>query len=123
PGAVDLQAVRLIGADAANFTLTSCPTTLFDSEFCDVTLRFTPSSGGQKTAQIEVVTGTGTAPPLITVQGLGAGGSSSFLSVSSTALTFGGVRVGARSDPLELRLTAGDGVLTITSISADAPFS
>ena len=123
PGAVDVQAVRLIGADAANFTLTSCPTTLFDSEFCDVTLRFTPGSGGQKTAQIEVVTGTGAAPPLITVQGLGAGGSSPFLSVSSPALAFGGVRVGARSDPLSLRLTAGDGGLTITSISADAPFS
>jgi len=123
PGTVDVQAVRLIGAAASNFTLTTCPATLHETEFCDVTVRFTPGSGGQKSAQIEVVTAGGAAPPLITVQGLGAGGSSPFLSVSSTALAFGGVRVGTRSDPLELRLTAGDGVLTITSISADASFS
>ena len=124
PGAVDLPAVRLVGADASNFAISSCPTTLFDSEFCDVTLRFLPGSGGQKTAQIEVLTLNGVAPTMLTVQGQGVGGSSPFLTVSSDALTFGGVRVGARSEPLELRLAAaGDGVLRVTGITADAPFS
>jgi len=124
PGAVDLPAVRLVGADASNFAISSCPTTLYDSEFCDVTFRFRPGSGGQKTAQIEVVTLSGVAPTMLTVQGQGVGGSSPFLTVSSNALTFGGVRVGARSEPLELRLAAGgDGVLRVTAITADAPFS
>ncbi len=123
PGTTDVQAVRLVGPGASNFTLTGCPAVLQEGEFCDVTVRFTPGSGGQKTAQIEVVTVNGSAPALIAVQGLGAGGSSSFLSVSSAELAFGGVRVGARSEPLALTLTAGDGALTITSIIADAPFS
>jgi hypothetical protein len=124
PGAVDVPAIRLVGPEASNFALSTCPTTLFDSEFCDVTLRFRPGSGGQKTAQIEVVTATGVAPPMLTVQGQGVGGSSPFLTLSSTSLSFGGVRVGARSVPLELRLAAGgDGVLSVTGITADAPFS
>ena len=124
PGAVDVPAVRLVGADASNFAISSCPTTLYDSEFCDVTLRFLPGSGGQKTAQIEVLTVNGVAPTMLTVQGQGVGGSSPFLTVSSNALTFSGVRVGARSEPLELRLAAaGDGVLRVTGITADAPFS
>lgn len=124
PGAVDVQAVRIVGADAANFSVTSCPALLYEGETCDVSVRFLPGSGGTKTAQIEVVTATGVAPALLTVQGQGVGGSSPFVMISTDALTFGGVRVGARSEPLEITLAAGgDGVLQVTSISADAPFS
>jgi hypothetical protein len=123
PGGVDVQSVRLVGADASSFSITSCPALLFDAEFCDVSVRFLPGSGGTKTAQIQVVTSTGVAPPLISVVGQGVGGSSPFLTLSANALTFGGVRVGARSDPLQVRLAAGGGVLQVTGISANGPFS
>jgi len=123
PGAVDLAAVRLVGTDASSFSVSGCATTLYDSQFCDVTVRFLPGSGGQKTAQIEVVSATAVVPATLVVTGQGVGGSSPFLRVSSNALTFGGVRVGARSDPLQLRLSAGDGVVTVTGITAAAPFS
>ena len=124
PGAADVQAVRVVGADASSFSITSCPALLYEGQFCDVSLRFLPGSGGTKTAQIEVVSANGLVPVPLTVQGQGVGGSSPFLTVSSDALTFGGVRVGARSEPLELRLAAGgDGVLRVTAITADAPFS
>ena len=124
PGAVDVQSVRLVGADAASFSASGCPALLYEGEFCDISLRFMPGSGGTKAAQLEVLTVTGVAPTLITVQGQGVGGTSPFVTVSTTALSFGGVRVGARSEPLEVTLAAGgDGVLQVTSISADAPFS
>ena len=124
PGAVDVQAVRLVGADAANFSITSCPALLYEGESCALNVRFLPGSGGTKTAQIEVVTAGGVAPTVLTVQGRGVGGSSPYLIVSAETLSFGDVRVGARSAPLELRLSAGgDGVLTVTGITADVPFS
>lgn len=123
PGAVDVQSIRLVGADASSFTASSCPALLYQGEFCDVSISFMPGSGGQKTAQLQVVSTIGVAPPLLTVQGQGIGGNSPHLIVSTTALAFGNVRVGARSDPLSLRLAAGgDGVLQVTSISAPAPF-
>ena len=123
PGAVDIQAVRLAGADASSFTASSCPALLYQGEFCDVSITFMPGSGGQKTAQLQVISTVGVAPPLLTVQGQGIGGGSPYLIVSTDSLAFGDVRVGARSDPLSLRLAAGgDGVLQVTSISAPAPF-
>ncbi len=124
PGAVDVQAVRLVGADASSFSASGCPALLYQGDFCDVSISFMPGSGGQKTAQLQVVSTIGVAPPLLTVQGQGVGGTSSYLIVSANALAFGGVRVGAQSDPLSLRLAAGgDGVLQVTSITAPAPFS
>lgn len=124
PGAADVQAVRAVGIDASSFSVTSCPALLYEGQFCDISVRFLPGSGGTKTAQIEVVSANGMVPATLTVQGQGVGGSSPFLTVSSSTLTFGGVRVGARSEPLELRLAAsGDGVLRVTGITADAPFS
>ena len=124
PGAVDVQAVRLVGPDASSFTISSCPALLYQGESCDVSVRFTPGSGGLKTAQIEVVSTTGVAPPTLTVQGQGAGATSAVLITSNNALAFGGVRVGANSEPLVLTLSAsGAGVLQVTSITADTPFS
>jgi trimeric autotransporter adhesin len=70
------------------------------------------------------VTATGVAPPLLTVQGQGVGGGSPYLILSTRTLDFGGVRVGARSDPLMLTLAAGgDGVLRVTSMAVAAPFN
>jgi trimeric autotransporter adhesin len=124
PGAVDVQAVRLVGADASNFSISSCPSVLYQGDTCDVSLRFLPGSGGFKSAQVQVVTATGVAPPLLTVQGQGVGGGSPYLILSTRTLDFGGVRVGARSDPLMLTLAAGgDGVLRVTSMAVAAPFN
>lgn len=124
PGAVDVQAVRLVGADASNFSISSCPALLYQGESCAISVRFLPGSGGLETAQVQVVSATGVAPPLLTVQGQGVGGSSPYLIVSTDALAFGSVRIGARSNPLALTLAAGgDGVLRVTSIVVAAPFS
>ena len=105
------------------FTINSCPARLYQGDFCDLAINFTPGSGGSKTAQIEVVSGNGVAPPRLTVAGLGVGGVSPFL-VTSGDLDFGDVRVGARSEPLALKMAAaGDGVITVTAITASEPFS
>ena len=124
PGAATIDAIRTVGADASSFSAGGCPATLQEGDTCNISVRFTPGSGGQKRAQLEVLSSRSIAPPLVTMTGRGVGGTSAFLTASSAGLSLGGVRVGARSEPLELRLaSAGDGVVTVTGMQADAPFT
>jgi trimeric autotransporter adhesin len=124
PGGVNVDSIRVTGADAASFAATGCPPLLYQGDPCDIGVTFLPGSGGAKTAQLSVTTTNGVAPPVLGLTGQGMGSTSGFLSVSAPTLSFGSVRVGARSLPMQLRLAAGgDGVLNVTGISADAPFS
>lgn len=123
PGATDVQSVRLVGADAASFSATGCPAQLFEGESCDIRVSFLPGSGGAKQAQLQVVTSGGVAPAALPVSGQAVGGSSPYLVASMTTVAFADVRVGAQSQPVELRLTAaGDGVVTVSSLAVQGPF-
>jgi hypothetical protein len=122
PGGVEVQSVRLVGTDASSFSITGCAPLIFDGQPCDVNVRFMPGSSGEKTAQIEVLASGGVAPPLLTLRGQGVGGVSSKLILSSSSIVFDDVRLGARSEPVEVRLSASGGVVTVTGMSATAPF-
>ncbi|MBL0419634.1 choice-of-anchor D domain-containing protein [Ramlibacter sp. AW1] len=119
-----IHAIRMVGADASNFSVSGCPAVMFPGGSCVISVQFVPGSGGAKHAQLEVVSSFGIPPPLVAVSGRAVGGTSAHLTASSSSMALGSVRVGAQSAPLELRLaSAGDGVLEVTAISADAPFS
>lgn len=123
PGATDVQSVRLAGADASSFSATGCPAQLFEGDSCDIRVVFLPGSGGAKQAQLVVATAGGVAPAPLPVGGQAVGGSSPYLLSSMATASFTGVRVGAQSAPVELRLTAaGDGVVTVTSLAVQGPF-
>jgi hypothetical protein len=124
PGVAAIEAIRMVGADASSFSASNCPATLQETETCTIILRFAPGSGGLKRAQLEVLSSSSVTPALVSVIGRGVGGTSAFLTASSATLSLGGVRVGARSEPVEVRLaSAGDGVVRITGMEADGPFT
>lgn len=123
PGAVDIATVRLVGPHASSFSATGCPALLYEGESCDIRVSFLPGSGGAKQAQLQVGTQRGVAPVRLPVSGQAVGGSSPYLLASMSSITFGDVRVGAQSEPVELRLSAGgDGVVTVTGMSVTGPF-
>ncbi|MBQ5963903.1 choice-of-anchor D domain-containing protein [Massilia sp. ZL223] len=124
PGAATIETIRMVGADASSFSASGCQATLQEGDSCTISVRFVPGSGGLKRAQLEVLSSRSVAPPLITVTGRGVGGSSAFLAASAANLAMGSVRVGARSEPAEVRLSSGgDGVVQVTAIEAGGPFT
>jgi hypothetical protein len=124
PGNATIETIRMVGADASSFSASGCQATLQEGELCMISVRFVPGSGGQKRAQLEVLSSRSVTPSLITVIGRGVGGSSAFLTASTAALALGNVRVGARSEPAEVRLSSGgDGVIQVTAIEAGGPFT
>lgn len=124
PGNASIEAIRMVGADASSFSASGCPAFLEQGASCVITVRFLPGSGGVKKAQLEILASRSISPSLLSVTGRGVGGSSAFLTASVASLALGSVRVGAQSAPLEVRLaSAGDGVVTVTGLQAEAPFT
>lgn len=123
PGTTDVQSIRFIGADASSFSTDGCPAQLLEGESCDIRVSFLPGSGGTKQAHLQITSAGGVAPDTLPVRGQAVGGSAPYLLVSQSSLAFGDVRVGALSDPVELRLiAAGDGVVTVNALTVDGPF-
>jgi trimeric autotransporter adhesin len=127
PGGARITLLNAVGADAAAFSVTagSCPvgdTPLAENDSCTLEVRFAPGSAGAKAARVQVAS-SGSAPAELTLGGSGLGGPSPALTLSATSLAFNGVRVGAQSLPLELRLSgSGSGVVRVTDIQASAGF-
>lgn len=123
PGATDVQAVKLIGADASSFSASSCPAQLHEGDSCDIRIGFQPGSGGAKQARLQITSTGGVVPDTLPVSGQAVGGNSPFLVASATSVAFSDVRIGGSSNPTELRLTAaGDGVVTVNALTVDGPF-
>lgn len=126
PGGVTLNVVNAVGSNASDFSVTgTCipGLVLFRNDTCRIDVSFVPGSAGAKSATIQVAS-TGTRPPDVQLGGNGLGGPSPGLSVSTTALNFDTVRVGAQSVPSEITLSSnGSGVVRVLSVAVSGPYA
>lgn len=124
PGGAAIQSVRIVGPDASSFRVSACPALLDEGATCVIEIAFLPGSGGIKSAQVEILAGVSVAPALVAITGRAVGSSSAFLATSVAELGFSPIRLGSRSEPMTVRITAGgEGTLTVNSVEVQGPFS
>ena len=100
---LSINATSLAGANANQFSIVSggAAGTLVPNAFRDITLRFTPTSTGNKLAYFVLVSNAASTPDTVTLIGTGA---AAILSLSSDSLQFGSWVVNSSSEQT-LRLT------------------
>ncbi len=132
PGGVVFTLLNAVGTDNAAFSVTggTCQMTLpgqpaqvlFQGQTCTIEILFAPSSAGEKTATLQIVS-SGNFPPTLVLRGTGTAGPSANLELSVAALGFEPTRVGTQSQPLELRLSStGSGTIRVTALDVSGPY-
>ncbi len=122
PGGADLElpadAITLSGADAARFGLsadTCSGATVAAAGSCTVTVSFSPTTTGEKTAELQIVSNALSSPDTVPVTGTGV---LPGFNASPASLEFGKVTIRTSGEPKTVTVTnGGPGVLTVTSTS------
>jgi hypothetical protein len=118
-----ITTVAVAGPNAAEFALApvTVPLTIAPGESASLTVRFTPTSVGAKTATVNFTSNAKQAVSLALV-GQGAVGA---LTATMTSVGFGGVALGATSDTTVQLCNTSDVVVSITGVSllGSEPFS
>ena len=118
--ALTITSITLTGTNSGDFSQTNncpiSPSTLVASSFCTVTVTFTPSASGSRTAAVSIAdNATAGSPQAVSLIGTGVIGT---VGLSASTLPFGSQSVGTTSTPpLVVTLTnGGTSALSITSI-------
>jgi hypothetical protein len=119
---VVITGISITGSDPADFSQTdTCPGTLAAGASCTITVIFTPSATGTRTASLSVADNASNSPQTLALTGVGVQAAVTF---SSTSLTFPTQLVYTQSAPRVVTLTnSGTSTLTITSFSVTGNFT
>ncbi len=111
-----LSSVQVTGPNAADFSLSNgCGSSLAPSIQCTVSLTFTPSAAGTRTASVAFNDNANGSPQTISLTGTGA---SAGVGLSATTLTFGSQLVETSAAAQTVTLTNnGNAALSITGIA------
>jgi hypothetical protein len=115
--AINLNSIAISGTNASDFAISAqtCGATLAPSASCSVTVTFTPSTTGARTATLTFSDSASNSPQTVALSGTGAIGSAS---VSPTSLTFATYEVGTSSPVQIVNLNNASPVaVPITSVS------
>lgn len=117
---LNVSDLTLTGADAIQFVLThDCGTTVAPAQLCTLTLRFKPTTAGDKAASVSIVSNAAGSPASLPVAGKGTAPKVVF---GGASLGFGTVNVGSASSIKTLSMrNEGDAVLQIVSIGTAGP--
>ena len=109
-----VSGIAISGANAGDFSQTSnCGASLSPGANCTVSITFSPSATGTRTASLGITDNASGSPQSVTLKGSG-----SYLGVTPTALRFGQESVGGQSAPKKITLTnTGSVTLNFSSIS------
>jgi hypothetical protein len=119
-GPLTISGISFTGTNPNNFAQTNtCPTgagsTLAVNASCTITVTFTPSATGSRTANLSISDNAPSSPQTVALSGSGA---VPVASVSPTSLAFSSQTVGTTSAPQTVTVTnTGTAPLTISSIS------
>lgn len=118
-----ITSITISGANAGDFAQTNdCGTSLPAGGKCTISVTFTPSASGTRTAAISIVDSAPGSPHVATLSG--TGNPSGILSLSPTSLSFGDQNVGSTSSPQSIQVTnTGNASLTISGIVASGDYS
>ncbi|HEY6290007.1 MAG TPA: FG-GAP-like repeat-containing protein [Terriglobia bacterium] len=119
--------VGLAGANAGDFGESSTCQSLAAGASCTVTVTFTPTAPGTRTASVCVTddpAGSCVSAPVVSAALSGTGGPAPVVSFSPPSLTFAAQQVGSASPIQTLTLTnTGSAALTITSVTTSGDFT
>jgi FG-GAP-like repeat/Cep192 domain 4/Protein of unknown function (DUF1573) len=118
-----LTGISIAGVDAGDFSVSSnnCGSSLNAGSSCSVSVTFTPSVGGARTASLAISDSAPGSPQLVTLVG---NGTAPVANLSVTSLTFASQIVDTTSASQTITLTnAGSAPLNITQISASGDFA
>jgi len=117
---LNLSDVTLTGADAIQFVLThDCGATVAAGQSCVLTLRFKPTTAGDKAASVSIVTNAAGSPASLPIAGKGTAPKVVF---GGASLGFGTVNIGAASAVKTVSLrNEGDAALQISAIGTAGP--
>jgi hypothetical protein len=109
-----ISSITMGGANPGDFAQTNnCGTSLAASSSCSVSVTFTPSSNGTRTANLTVTTGAGSEIATLS----GTGGATPTVSVSPSSVTFSDQGVGTSSGAQAVTISnTGTVALNISSI-------
>jgi Abnormal spindle-like microcephaly-assoc'd, ASPM-SPD-2-Hydin/Cep192 domain 4 len=113
--AVSISSIGIGGANSGDFSQNNnCGSTLAGGGSCTITVTFTPSAGGTRTATLSVSDNAAGSPQTASLTGTGLVASAS---LSTSKLNFGNVNVGTTSAPQPVTLiNTGTAALAIGGI-------
>ncbi|MBA2286472.1 MAG: choice-of-anchor D domain-containing protein [Ktedonobacteraceae bacterium] len=119
--ALTINSIALTGTNTGDFSQTSnCPQssgTLAGGAYCTITVTFTPTANGARTASVTVTDNAPNSPQSAGLSGTGVTPVSG-ISLSPTSLSFGNQSLNSASAPQAVTLTnTGTGPLTVSSIA------
>jgi Putative Ig domain/Abnormal spindle-like microcephaly-assoc'd, ASPM-SPD-2-Hydin len=123
--ALDISSIGFLGPNATDFAQTNnCGFSLVVGGSCSVSVTFTPSAIGNRTATLNIVDDVPSSPQTVSVSGTGVNSSTPAVSLSPTSLTFASQILGSLSGGQKVTVTnIGTANLTIGSITATANFN
>ena len=110
--------ISITGANSSEFAQTNtCGNTLTQSSNCSISVTFSPTTAGSKTASVSIADNAGTSPQTISLTGTGVA-LAPIASLSSSSISFGNQSLGTTSSQQSVMLTnTGNASLTGITIS------
>jgi hypothetical protein len=121
--ALTVASIDVTGSNSSDFVQTNnCGTSLPVGGSCNITVTFTPSSTGTRTAAVSITDSDPTSPQTLPLSGTGVLPAVTF--APPTGLTFPNQTINTTSPAQNVTLTnTGLGILTVGSIAASGPFA
>jgi hypothetical protein len=122
-GSATITGISIIGANRGDYSQTNnCGTALGAGKSCTISVTFTPTAAGMRTATLQVTDSDPSSPQTSSLTGIG--GTQPGVTLSPGSLTFPKQSINSTSSPLPVTLTnSGNQTLSIASIVASGPFS
>ncbi len=122
--ALTIDNISLTGSNAADFGVTNtCGSSVAVGSNCELSVTFTPSAAGTRTATLTVTDNASGSPQNIALTGIGVA-TAPAVTLSPNSLTFASENVGSTSTAQIVTLTnAGNAALSLTSITASGDFA
>jgi hypothetical protein len=118
-----IASINLTGSNSTDFSETNtCGTSIPAGGSCSITVTFTPSATGARTAVVSITDNAPVSPQTLPLTGTGVLPAVTFS--PPTGLTFQAQTINTTSSAMDATLTnTGLGILTVGSITASGPFA